>query len=137
MQDNAFELTARIDLEKMKNGTHAGLAMFEEDASGLEIVQSGSERRLSFFYLSERDPGPAILQNSLQLRVHVNGDEARYSYSLDDGHTFHTLGTATHIRFTGWKGSRPALFAYTSAAADAGAVDFDWVHYQPLGQNPW
>ena len=49
MQDNAFEFTVRIDLTQMKPGIHAGLAMFELAASGLEIVQSGSERRLSFF----------------------------------------------------------------------------------------
>ena len=137
MQDNSFELTARIDLADMKSGTHTGLAMFEEDASGLEIVQSGSERRLSFFHLSDHDPGPVIARNILQLRVHVDGDEAHYSYSLDDGQTFHTLGATTRIRFSWWKGSRPALFAYTSAVADAGAVDVDWVHYHPLDENPW
>lgn len=137
MQDNAFELTTRIDLSEMKSGTHAGLAMFEDDASGLEVVQSGSERHVSFFHLAEHDAGPEISQAVLQLRVRVNGDEARFSYSMDDGQSFHPLGPATRIRFTWWKGSRPALFAYTNANAGPGAVDFDWVHYQPLGENPW
>ena len=41
MQDNAFEFTVRIDLTRMKAGVHAGLAMFEKSASGLEIVQNG------------------------------------------------------------------------------------------------
>lgn len=137
MQDNAFELTARMDLAGMKNGCHAGLTMFEEDASGIEVVQSGAERQLSFFHLPEREPGAVIAHTILQLRVIVDGDVARYSYSLDDGHTFHALGAATRIRFSWWKGSRPALFAYTGAAADPGAVDFDWVHYRPLGKNPY
>jgi hypothetical protein len=69
--------------------------------------------------------------------VDVNGDEARYFYSLDDGATFEPLGAATQIHFSWWKGSRPALFAYTTAAGNAGAVDFDWAHYQPLAPNPW
>ncbi|SPE26868.1 putative beta-xylosidase [Candidatus Sulfotelmatomonas gaucii] len=137
MQDNAFEFTVRLDLAKMKQGVHAGLAMFEQSASGLEVAQSGRERRLSFFHLSDRVAGPLVAQNIVELRVNINGDEARYSYSLDDGKTFHALGAETPIRFSWWKGSRPALFAYTTESSDPGAVDFDWAHYQPEGENPW
>ncbi len=121
----------------MRSGVHAGLAMFEQSATGLEIVQTGTTRRLSFFHLRDRAPGPDISQAAIQLRVRVNGDMARYSYSLDDGRTFLPLGEATPIRFSWWKGSRPALFAFTTAATDPGSVDYDWVRYQPLGQNPW
>ncbi len=137
MQDNAFEFTVRLDLTKMNQGVHAGLAMFEQSASGLEVAQSGSDRRLSFFHLSDRVAGPLVAQNIVELRVNINGDEARYSYSLDDGKTFHALGAETPIRFSWWKGSRPALFAYTTLDSDPGAVDFDWAHYQPEGENPW
>lgn len=137
MQDNSFEFTTRVDLKRMKNGVHTGLAMFEKSASGLEIVQSGSERRLNYFHLKDRVTGPAITQTILQLRVRVDGDVARYSFSLDDGRSFQSLGAATPIRFSWWKGSRPSLFAYTTQATDPGVVDFDWVHYRPLGVNPW
>ncbi len=137
MQDNAFEFTVRIDLAGMKSGVHSGLAMFEKDASGLEVAQTGNVRRLYFFHLPDRLAGPTLMQETLQLRVHVDGDQARYSYSLDDGQTFLALGTITEIHFSWWKGSRPALFAYTTLASDPGAVDFDWAHYQPLGVNPW
>ena len=74
---------------------------------------------------------------SVQLRVRVEDEQARYFYSLDDGQSFAPLGKATPIRFSWWKGSRPALFAYTGDAAHPGAVDIDWVRYQPLGENPW
>ncbi len=137
MQDNAFEFTVRLDLAEIKPGVHAGLAMFDASASGLEIVQSADDRRLSFFHLQDGEAGPLLTQTAVQLRVRVDGDQASYSYSLDDGGTFHELGAATHIRFSWWKGSRPALFAYTTLATEPGAVDFDWVHYQPLGTNPW
>jgi beta-xylosidase len=139
MQDNSFEFTTRIDLAGMKSGVHAGLAMFEKSASGLEVVQAGSERRLFFFHLQNRTPGPVLRQGILQLRVHVDGDEAHYSYSLDDGKSFQDLGTATPIRFSWWKGSRPAVFAYTTEQTDdgSGAVDFDWAHYEATGVNPW
>lgn len=137
MQDNSFEFTVRVDVAKAEPGVHAGLAMFEKSASGLEIVQSGAERRLDFFHLPEVTQGPVIAQPVIQLRVDVNGDEARYSYSLDDGATFQQLGTDSQIHFSWWKGSRPALFSYTTSASDAGTIDFDWVHYRALGANPW
>jgi hypothetical protein len=121
----------------MKSGVHTGLAMFEKSASGLEIVQTSNERRLIFFRDQTRTDGPALAQTMLRLRVHVEGDEARYSFSIDDGKSFQDLGTATPIRFSWWKGSRPALFAYTTEPTDPGFVDFDWVHYQPIGPNPW
>jgi beta-xylosidase len=137
MQDNSFEFTLRIDVAKAEPGVHAGLAMFEKSASGLEIVQSGAERRLDFFHLPEVTQGPVIAQPVIQLRVDVNGDEARYSYSLDDGATFQQLGADSQIQSSWWKGSRPALFSYTTLAGDPGAIDFDWVHYRALGANPW
>ena len=137
MQDNSFEFTVRLDLGKLKPGVHAGLAMFEKTASGLEIVQSGTERRLNFFHLPDSVEGPVLKQDVIQLRVSVDGDQARYFYSLDDGANFKELGGAAEIHFSWWKGSRPALFAYTTEATNPGAVDFDWVHYRPLGTNPW
>jgi beta-xylosidase len=137
MQDNSFEFTVRLDLSEMKNGVHAGVAMFEASASGLEVVQTGAVRRLDFFHLSDHAAGPVIAQSILQLRAHIDGDQASYAYSLDDGRTFNPLGETTQIRFSWWKGSRPALFAYTTQSTDAGAVDFDWARYQPLGENPW
>jgi beta-xylosidase len=137
MQDNSFEFTARVDLAGMRSGDHAGLAMFEKMASGLEVVQAGSERRLDYFHFQDRVAGPILTGSALELRVQVNGDEARYSFSVDDGQTFAPLGAPTPIRFSWWKGSRPALFAYTAEATDPGAVDFDWAHYEALGTNPW
>jgi beta-xylosidase len=137
MQDNSFEFTARVDLAGMRSGDHAGLAMFEKLPSGLEVVQAGSERRLDYFHFKDRVPGPALTGTVLELRVQVDGDEARYSFSLDDGQTFAALGAPTPIRFSWWKGSRPSLFAYTTEDTDPGAIDFDWVRYEPLGANPW
>jgi beta-xylosidase len=142
MQDDSFEFTVRVDLSAMKDGARAGLAMFEKDASGLEIVETGGESRLSYFHLPDLDQGSigtAIPRKVLQLRVDVAADIARYSYSLDEGGTFVPVGSVTNIHSSWWKGTRPALFAYTTSGEgqDAGAVDFDWVHYQPVGVNPW
>ena len=73
----------------------------------------------------------------VRLRVSVQGDSATYSYSEDDGRTYHPLGSSTQIHSSWWKGPRPSLFAYTTDATEPGVVDFDWVHYEPIGTNPW
>jgi beta-xylosidase len=137
MQDNSFEFTARLDLAEMKDGVHAGLAMFEKLAGGVEVVQSGGARKIFYFHVKDRIEGPVLTQPILQLRIRVEGEEARYFYSTDDGLSFQQLGDAMPIQFSWWKGSRPSLFAYASQAGDSGAIDFDWVHYRPTGVNPW
>jgi len=137
MQDDSFQLTVRIDLSAMRSGVHAGLAVFEKDASGLEIVQHGDQRELDYFHLPDQTPGVQLPSAIVRLRVFVQGDSATYSYSEDDGRTFHPLGPSTQIHSSWWKGPRPSLFAYTTDATEPGVVDFDWVHYEPIGTNPW
>lgn len=134
MQDDAFEFTSRLDVTGMKDGGHAGIAMFEQSASGLQVVQSGGVRALSFFHAQDAVDGPAQLPGGIVLlRVRVNGDMAAYSYSLDDGRSFQEIGKPARIAFSWWKGSRPSLFAYTTThTTGAGHVDFDWAHYKPL-----
>jgi beta-xylosidase len=137
MQDDAFEFTARLDVGNMKPGVHAGIAMFEKSAGGIEVVQAGSERYLNYFHLSDHALGPVLPGNTLQLRLSVDGERASYFYSLDDGLTFHPLGGASQLRASWWKGPRPSLFAYTTSDTNPGSVDFDWVHYRATGVNPW
>src|SRR5581483_2294518 len=137
MQDNSFQFTASLDLSRLRSGTHTGLAMFEKSASGLEVVQSGNERRLNYFRPNNTTPGPLVRGSELRLRVRIEGDQATYFYSLDRGRSFQQLGSTTPIHFSWWKGSRPALFAYSTESTNPGSVDIDWVHVQPFGTNPW
>jgi beta-xylosidase len=136
MQDESLEFTIRLDLRGMKNGVHAGMAMFEKSASGLQIVQEGETRKLSFFHIKEAQDGPSLTAATIQLRVHIEGDTATYSYSLDDGRTFQQIGSTVPITFSWWKGSRPSLFAYTTNdTGDSGYVDFDWARYRPIDKT--
>ena len=131
MQDEAFEFTTRVDVSGMKDGGHAGLAMFEQAASGVEVVQAGGVRSVEFFHGGEKAEAAAPLAGGVVwLRVRVNGDSASYSYSVDEGKSFEAIGPAVGLKFSWWKGSRPALFAYTTEqGGDAGQVDFDWARY--------
>jgi beta-xylosidase len=131
MQDESLQFTTQLDITALTDGVHAGLAMFEKSASGLQIVQNKGERRLSFFHLADVQEGPLVTRGTVELRVDVEGDAATYSYSFDGGHTFQQLGPTVPITFSWWKGSRPSLFAYTKTdAGESGHVDFDWVRYQ-------
>ena len=133
MQDESLELTTRVDVRGMEDGGHAGLAMFEKSASGVEVVQQGAVRTLDYFHLGERQAGPVVTGGTVDLRVRVVVDTASYFYSVDGGKSFEPLGPSVPITFSWWKGSRPALFAYTThAEGSAGYVDFDWARYRAL-----
>lgn len=133
MQDERFEFTTRLDSAGLKDGTHAGLAMFEKDASGLEIVGEGGARKLQYFHLEDVAAGPELKGNAVELRLTVNGQVVQYAYRVGGKGDFTDLGPSTKIAFSWWKGSRPALFAYSQGVPGTGAhVDFDWVHYVAL-----
>ncbi|HEX7157807.1 MAG TPA: glycoside hydrolase 43 family protein [Edaphobacter sp.] len=132
MQDESFELTVRIELEGMRDGAHAGIAMLEKAAGGIQVVQAGGGRGLKLFHGSDVVDGPAVDGKAIQLRLRVEGNQVTYFYSLDEGRSFRQLGETLPITFSWWKGSRPSLFAYATRD-DAGAyVDFDWVRYTAL-----
>jgi beta-xylosidase len=83
---------------------------------------------VTFSSAGVESPGPILPAKALDLRVEVADQTARYSYSLDGGKTFVGLGTAAPLRFSWWKGARPALFTYSDVgSAKQGVADFDWV----------
>ena len=134
MQDESLELTARLELEGMRDGVHAGIAMLEKGASGLEVVQDGGKRGLKVFHGSDLGNGPAVTGKDVVLRLRVQGNEVTYFYSLDGGKSFRQLGEAVPITFSWWKGSRPSLFAYGVQESEDAYVDFDWARYTPVNQ---
>ena len=74
----------------------------------------------------------------VQLRAKVDGALVTYFFSTDEGRSFHSIGDPVPIRFSWWKGARPAIFAYNTnaAARPTGFVDVDWFHYQALPSAP-
>jgi beta-xylosidase len=133
-QDRDFQVTIQADTSRMVGGQHAGLAMFSEHPSWIEVVQNGSQRELKFGAKSGSEQGGLLNTNMLQLRVSVRHEIATYSYSTDSGLSFRTLGTPQQQAFGWWKGIRPAIFTYNTAARtiSAGLFDIDWVHYNAM-----
>lgn len=132
MQDERFEMIARLDVDGLKDGTHAGLAMFEREASGLEVVQEKGARTLRYFHVKNVVAGPVLTAKVVELRLRVDGEAVQFAYRADDTGGFTDFGPSTKITFSWWKGSRPALFAYSQGTpAEDAHADFDWVHCTP------
>ena len=82
-------------------------AMLQKNPNGLQVVQEAGKRKLQLFTANDVSDGPELKVNTVQVRINIDGDRAIYSYSLDDGRSFHQLGNDISITFSFWKGSRP------------------------------
>jgi len=101
--------------------------MLQVQPNWIGVVQTAGTRRLTWSSAGAQLAGPA-LDGGVQLRLRTAGESVSYEYSLDDGRTFAALGPPAKLRFSWWKGARPALFSFTTSAGDAGIASFDWVH---------
>src|SRR5690606_28574499 len=131
----ASRTTAQIDVSAMADGEHAGLGMLQIQPSWIGVVQAGGVRRLVHSAAGQQTPGPRVGAGAVQLRQHVAADQTvRYEYSVDGGRSFHALGGAEPMRFSWWKGARPALFNWSSveSTTQRGHVDVDGVQVEIL-----
>ncbi len=137
LQDEAAEITVRMDLEDLAPGDRAGLSLLDFSKSYVAAVQGNGSTRLVFSDKDVETEGPAVTSRFVQLRARVDGDHATYSYSLDNGATFTPLGADVKLAFSWWKGARPAVFAFNSdpAAKRLGNIDIDWVHYTSVAAS--
>jgi beta-xylosidase len=130
LQGRTVRITAKLATEAMTDGQRAGLAMFGRQPSWIGVVQTRGQRQVTFAVGGIETVGE-LAAGSLLLRMQVADEHVRYSYSLDDGKTFRDLGSEAPMRFSWWKGGRPALFTFNSepSATDGGSADFDWVRF--------
>lgn len=129
LQGPRTRITARIDISRMTEGQRAGLTLFGVRPSWIGVVRSGGATRVVAASEGEETPGPRLTGSTLVLAAEVNeGQIVRYSYSVDGGRSFRSLGDPVWLaRFSWWKGSRPGLFTFTRGAAPgAGSIDVDW-----------
>jgi beta-xylosidase len=127
LQGPARQITTRIDVARMADGQRAGLSLFGAKPNWIGIVQQGTVRSVTLSKEGVETPGPALTGRTIDLRAVVAADQTvRYSYSLDGGRRFVTLGDAVPLAaFSWWKGSRPALFSFTRGTGK-GSIDVDW-----------
>jgi beta-xylosidase len=144
LQGRSVQITARLAIDAMVDGQKAGLAMLGRLPSWIGVVQSEGARHLAFAVGGVETAGEALAgaesreaRPAVLLRMQVDDEWVRYSYSLDEGRTFRDLGSKARMLFSWWKAARPALFTFNTMtrAADAGIADFDWVHVEPLREG--
>jgi beta-xylosidase len=129
LQGPASTITTRVEVGGMRDGQRAGLAILQVQPAWIGVVQTAGVRRITWSSAGAQMAGPVLEAGSLQLRQKVTPEEmVSYEYSIDDGRTFTPLGNPTRLRFSWWKGARPALFSFNTGAGEAGVADFDWVH---------
>ena len=157
LQGRAAQITTRMAVDDMKDGQKAGLAMFGRLPSWIGVEQSHGIRRVTFAAAGVETPGEvlghpprehagapsqqagarsttagALASRFVLLRMQVDDGWVKYSYSLDGGKSFQSLGSRARMLFSWWKAARPALFTYNTLA-QGGSADFDWVHVQTRG----
>jgi beta-xylosidase len=131
LQDEAAEITVRLDVTHLAQGDRAGLSLLDFRKSYVAVVEREGVRRIVFSNKDEETAGPVISSRFVELRGRVDGEKGAYSYSVDDGATFLPFGTKVTLAFGWWKGVRPGVFAFNTdpGAKRFGFVDLDWVHY--------
>jgi beta-xylosidase len=120
-------ITTRLDTAAMRDGQRAGLGVLQVQPNWIGVVQTAGTRRLTWSSAGAQLAGPA-LDGGVQLRLKIAAESVSYEFSLDDGRTFTAFGSPAKLRFSWWKGARPALFSFTTADQAAGIASFDWVH---------
>ena len=131
LQGPRATFTVRMDAAHLSDGQRAGLALFGVKPAWIGVRRDADGAHIALASAGVETAGPAA-GRIVQLRAEVSPDQSvRFSYSLDDGRSFAPLGEAVPLsRFSWWKGSRPALFSYTTGKAKAGYADFDWLHVE-------
>lgn len=128
LQGPMSEITARFDVSGLRDGQRAGLSLFGVRPAWIGAVREGDRTRVTLSIEGEETPGQELTNDVVDFRATVSSDQkVRYSYSLDGGASFQSLGeTIPLATFSWWKGSRPALFSFTRGTP-GGWVDVDWV----------
>ncbi|HTQ36492.1 MAG TPA: glycoside hydrolase 43 family protein [Steroidobacteraceae bacterium] len=133
LQGPSMTATARLDVAALSEAQRAGLAMFGTRPAWIGAVREDGATHVVFANAGEESAVAPVAGTIVQLRVQVGADQqARFAYSLDDGAHFTEAGVPVMLRFSWWKGARPALFTYVrsppATAAGSGHVDIDWFH---------
>ena len=124
----ANTVTVKLDLARMTDGQHAGLAHVSGAFAAIGIVQSDTARRVEFRTAAGAADIAPFSQPIIWLRTTWGVDgQARYSYSAD-GRLFRPAGSAYQMTHGDYRGDRVGVYTYNNRA-DRGSVDVDRFEY--------
>ncbi len=124
--------TARLDLAGMAPGQQAGLCHHSGRYAliGVRVSEDGTRWLVSNNDGAEQ-LGPRVERDAVFLRTAIDGDRARFSWSVD-GNEWSRSGPSFRLTFGRWRGDRVG-FCCWNEKTDAGHVDIDWFRYEHDG----
>ena len=131
----SFDATAAVRLESDTPGTAIALVTTGLDYALLRLVRTTDGWRIEHVVCvgaadsgAETIDAAAAASRDVQLRLSISAGTVEFSYSLDAGATFRTIGLRTKLREGRWMGAKFGLVATAPAGSTAsGFADVDWV----------
>ncbi len=118
----------KIDVDHMKDGDIAGLAVFQDPYAYIAVKQINDSKYIIMVNNGETIDSVEMKDKTiyLQASAHYGTSKASFSYSLDNK-KFTSLGNELSMRFnlTVFTGNKFCLFNYATKST-GGYVDFDW-----------
>lgn len=129
MRTKANTVITKLDISKMADGQHAGLAHFGVPFySATGVFYDGKNRYLEYNWKGKRTIGPKLSTKNIWLKSTWGLDgKSRYHYSLD-GIKYVPFGDVYQMQWGSYRGDRIALYSYNDKA-EAGYVDVDFFRY--------
>jgi beta-xylosidase len=123
----------RVEVNNMKDGDIAGLAVFQDPYAFIAVKQDKGIKYIIMVNNGKAVDSVAINKPTVYLRAVASNStsKATFGYSLDNK-TFTTLGDELSMRFslTIFTGNKFCLFNYATKET-GGYVDFDWFRMHP------
>lgn len=120
--------TAKMEIENMKDGDIAGLAVFQDPYAYIAVKQTNGSRYVVMINNGNAVDSIAIDQSTIYLRVTTSNasQKAVFTYSFNNK-TFKPLGDELLMQFNLkiFTGNKFCLFNYATEQT-GGYVDFDW-----------
>jgi len=118
----------KIEVDKMKDGDIAGLAIFQDPYAFIAVKQENGKKQLIMVNNGEIIASAPANSKTVYLRaIASNSDKkASFEYSFDEK-TFNPMGNELTMRFSLklFTGNKFGLFNYATQSI-GGSVDFDW-----------
>lgn len=120
--------TIKMEIDSMKDGDIAGLAVFQDPYAYIGISKSSGENKLIFSNSGTVENGPLISDSIIYLRAvaDYNTSKANFYYSLDN-YTYTQFGSELDMKFelSIFTGNKFCIFNYPTLET-GGFVDIDW-----------
>src|SRR3989339_663399 len=124
----ATTATIKMNIDSMKNGDVAGLAVFQNPYAFIGISKMNGLKYVVMVNNGKLIDSAAINTSTIYLRTNANygTSQASFEYSLDN-QSFTKLGNELSMQFSLsiFTGNKFCLFNYATITTD-GYVDFDW-----------